>query len=317
MTSGGMRAILWLGLLLLAGCFQQAGETLQETGSTAEAIQQANPGVTVIAPTEEPTESQADVSTSPTIRPLSSGPVTATLPPITIIVQPTNAPRSTEPSETETGPSGSGETGEPTATTIQFITPGIPLGPALESTTASTDGSGAAATPSGLITPTALGSSADITINTSDVDSACIYVVESGDTVYSIALANDTTVDAIREVNPELEGENPIIQPGQELILPDCDGTSTDDEEATVEVEDELEDEPTSTSVPPVVAPSGSLTITATPGSTERYIVQRGDTLFIIAQRYGTTVAALVQANNLSNPDRLSIGQELIIPNQP
>ncbi|MBZ0301255.1 MAG: LysM peptidoglycan-binding domain-containing protein, partial [Anaerolineae bacterium] len=35
------------------------------------------------------------------------------------------------------------------------------------------------------------------------------------------------------------------------------------------------------------------------------------------AQRYGTTVSALVQANNLSDPNRLSIGQELKIPQQP
>ena len=44
------------------------------------------------------------------------------------------------------------------------------------------------------------------------------------------------------------------------------------------------------------------------------YTVQTGDTLFLIAQRYGTTVEGIVQANNLANPDVISIGQVLIIP---
>lgn len=312
MKSGWARAICIAGLLLLAGCFQQAGESLQETGSTAEPIQQANPGITLAAPTE--TSDEPLNSASPTNRPPVSGPVTSTLPPITIIVQPTNPPRNTQAVEpTDSASNGLTEDDdlEATATTIQFITPGIPLGPALDSTPSSLSADGPSATPSGLITPTALGSGADVNISASGVNGECIYVVESGDTLYRIALANDTTVDDIRELNPELEGENPIIQPGQELILPACDGTP--DEEATAEVLVEIE----STPVPPVIAPSGPMTITATPASTERYIVQPGDTLFIIAQRYGTTVAALVQANNLSNPDRLSIGQELIIPNQP
>jgi LysM repeat protein len=43
--------------------------------------------------------------------------------------------------------------------------------------------------------------------------------------------------------------------------------------------------------------------------------VQAGDTLFAISQRYGTTIDAIVAANNLrSRNDTLSIGQRLIIP---
>lgn len=44
------------------------------------------------------------------------------------------------------------------------------------------------------------------------------------------------------------------------------------------------------------------------------YTVQTGDTLFLIAQRYGTTVESIVRANNLANPDVINIGQVLIIP---
>ena len=44
------------------------------------------------------------------------------------------------------------------------------------------------------------------------------------------------------------------------------------------------------------------------------YTVQTGDTLFSIASRFGTTVEALVEANNITNPDLINVGQVLIIP---
>ncbi|MGE5594202.1 MAG: LysM peptidoglycan-binding domain-containing protein [Betaproteobacteria bacterium] len=44
------------------------------------------------------------------------------------------------------------------------------------------------------------------------------------------------------------------------------------------------------------------------------YIVQPGDTLSLIAQRFGTTVAAIVEANDIANPDVIFVGQVLQIP---
>jgi membrane-bound lytic murein transglycosylase D len=44
------------------------------------------------------------------------------------------------------------------------------------------------------------------------------------------------------------------------------------------------------------------------------YRLQRGDTLGRLAQRYGTTVRALQDANSIRNPRRLRIGQKLMIP---
>src|SRR5689334_13918478 len=44
------------------------------------------------------------------------------------------------------------------------------------------------------------------------------------------------------------------------------------------------------------------------------YIVRDGETLTSIAQRYHTTVEALVAANHLANGDALYVGQRLIIP---
>jgi LysM repeat protein len=44
------------------------------------------------------------------------------------------------------------------------------------------------------------------------------------------------------------------------------------------------------------------------------YTVRPGDMLSAIAMRYGVTVEALMEANNLRNPNKIEVGQELIIP---
>lgn len=52
---------------------------------------------------------------------------------------------------------------------------------------------------------------------------------------------------------------------------------------------------------------------TTTPAEGTRYTVRWGDTLFSIAQRFGTTVEAIKAANGLTS-DLILVGQELIIP---
>jgi LysM repeat protein len=44
------------------------------------------------------------------------------------------------------------------------------------------------------------------------------------------------------------------------------------------------------------------------------YVVKLGDTLGTIAQRFDVTVEALMAANDITNPNVLSVGQNLIIP---
>ena len=52
----------------------------------------------------------------------------------------------------------------------------------------------------------------------------------------------------------------------------------------------------------------------ATRAGVEEYQIQIGDTLGLIAQRYGLTVEDLVLANDLLNPDILGVGDVLLIP---
>jgi murein DD-endopeptidase MepM/ murein hydrolase activator NlpD len=45
-----------------------------------------------------------------------------------------------------------------------------------------------------------------------------------------------------------------------------------------------------------------------------QYVVQPGDTLGTIAQRYGVSLETIVEANTLVNPNLLDVGQNLVIP---
>ncbi len=72
--------------------------------------------------------------------------------------------------------------------------------------------------------------------------------------------------------------------------------------------------QPTALAAAQPTAPAPAPSPTTRPNQRE-YVVQQGDTLYSIAQRYNTTVDELVAANNLpSRNSILSIGQKLIIP---
>jgi len=121
------------------------------------------------------------------------------------------------------------------------------------------------------------------------------YVVKAGDTLSSIASQNGVTLDDLLAANPSL------IQPGIELVVP-----------ASTPV--------TPTPVIPVTPPA-PVTPPVTPSAPEpapsdpiRYTIQPGDNLTRIAAKYGISVDALAAANNISNPNLIQVGQQLIIP---
>ena len=94
-----LRSIFILSVLLLAGCFQQAGESLQPASNTA--VPQSAP------PTNQPGQT---IEITPTVGG-TRAPIISTAPPITII-----SPSSPTPIVPTTTPSG------PTPTLPQFIT---------------------------------------------------------------------------------------------------------------------------------------------------------------------------------------------------
>jgi LysM repeat protein len=112
------------------------------------------------------------------------------------------------------------------------------------------------------------------------------YTVQRGDTVGSIALKFGITTSALLAVNPGITNPD-MLTVGQEIKLPSGAGAAA----------------------PAAPASSGGAAVS---GGT--YTVQRGDTLSSIAKRAGTTVAELQRLNNLTNPDRISVGQKLVLP---
>ncbi|MCB0196905.1 MAG: LysM peptidoglycan-binding domain-containing protein [Anaerolineae bacterium] len=114
------------------------------------------------------------------------------------------------------------------------------------------------------------------------------YEVQRGDTLNAIARRYSTTVKELTEAN-NLADTN--IFPGQKLIIPGYRLPKT---------------EPTPDAPPHRPLPDV--------GDQFVYTVVSGDTLSSIAKRYGITVRELIDANQLEDPNRIHIGQKLIIP---
>lgn len=110
-------------------------------------------------------------------------------------------------------------------------------------------------------------------IGANDLD---YYEVKKGDTLYDIASKFSTTVDEIKKLN-NLKSNS--LSVGQKLKIPEY-----------------------------VEKPSNN----ATNISDNYYTVQKGDSLYAIANKFNTTVEKLKEINNLSS-NMLSIGQKLKI----
>ncbi len=111
------------------------------------------------------------------------------------------------------------------------------------------------------------------------------YVVQPGDTLYSIAARYGVSVDVIRQVM-RLYGY--ALYTGQVLQIPKSPVTPI-------------------IPVPPAAVPVPSRVGTY-------YIVRPGDYLGLIAARFGTTVYAIQIANRLANASLIYTGQRLFIP---
>ncbi|WDR05761.1 M23 family metallopeptidase [Devosia rhodophyticola] len=64
-------------------------------------------------------------------------------------------------------------------------------------------------------------------------------------------------------------------------------------------------------SATPTMAPVASA---AASGAVFRHTIAGGESLYTIARRYDVTTQSIVQANNLGSPDRIVVGQQIIIP---
>lgn len=157
---------------------------------------------------------------------------------------------------------------------------------------------------------------------TSQRAAGATHVVQRGDTLYSIAREYGTTVDQLRQANG-LTGD--AIWVGQVLQI--SSSATGEHRTHTVVRGDTLYSlaRRYGTSVDAIMRANGLtnaniyvgqhlvVATLATPvvGGTT-YTVVRGDTLYAIARRYGTTVDAVMTLNGLSNAS-IYVGQQLVI----
>jgi LysM repeat protein len=104
-----------------------------------------------------------------------------------------------------------------------------------------------------------------------------IYTVKSGDSLSEIAAKYGTTYQNLAKYN-NISNPN-LIKVGQQIKIP-----------------------------------SDKVTTTTTTSPNKVYVVKRGDTLSSIATKYGTTYQELAKYNGISNPNIISVGQQIKIP---
>lgn len=102
------------------------------------------------------------------------------------------------------------------------------------------------------------------------------YTIQSGDTLYEIAMKKGVNVPLIEASNPHITYPD-IIYSGQTITIP-------------------------------LVEPGEPSR------STDMYVVREADTLSGIARRRGSSISDIVAANDLSDPDFIVVDQELLIP---
>ena len=101
------------------------------------------------------------------------------------------------------------------------------------------------------------------------------YVIRSGDTIFALSRRFGVTVEAIVRANPGIDPER--LRIGQVICIP-------------------------SPGQPP--CPGGTI-----------YQVRAGDTLFLIAQRFGVSLNSLINANpQISDPNVIQVGDLICIP---
>ena len=153
-----------------------------------------------------------------------------------------------------------------------------------------------------------------------------VYVVKKGDTLYSIAAANNTTVDELKKVNNLTSN---ILSTGQLLKIPSAllpESTYTVKKGDSLysiakkynTTVDELKRINNLTSnilsIGQVLKlPSDKASNVEKEENTISYTVQKGDSLYSIARKYDTTIDRIKDLNNLTT-NLLSIGQVLLIP---
>lgn len=149
------------------------------------------------------------------------------------------------------------------------------------------------------------------------------YIVQKGDSLWSIATKFNTTVDDLKNINNLTSN---LLSIGQVLKISDSTITTTD-ETYTVKKGDNLykiannygittEELKNYNNLTSNLLSIGQILKIPSKNSSSQitYTVKKGDSLWVIANKYNTSVSEIKSLNNLTS-NLLSIGQKLKIPN--
>ena len=150
---------------------------------------------------------------------------------------------------------------------------------------------------------------------TSKIPKDNTYIVQPGDTLWSIAKKNNTTVDNLKKINNLTSN---LLTIGESLKITDTNNKYivkkgdtlykiANNNNTTVDELKKLNNLTNNT------LSINQILIIPENNTNRIYTVKKGDSLYSIAKNYNTTVSQLKSINNL-NTDLLTIGQKLIIP---
>ena len=114
-----------------------------------------------------------------------------------------------------------------------------------------------------------------------------VYLVQPGDTLSAIARRFNTTVATLAQLNGIVNANS--IQVGQRLVVTGATEVVTNP--------------PAQPATAPVTTPAPQV-----------YVVQPGDNLYRISLRLNESLAELIRVNNIADPNRIFVGQRLILP---
>lgn len=157
------------------------------------------------------------------------------------------------------------------------------------------------------------------------------YMIQPGDTYYSLAVRYNLTIQSIINANPGVNPDQLFI--GQLICLPEATTTCPGGNSYRIKAGDTYYRisrmfnitvdaliqanpgvDPDQLRIGQIICiPTGGTSGTC-PAGTRPYIIQRGDTFYALARRYNTTVAAIQRANPGVNPEGLVIGQRICLP---
>ncbi len=157
------------------------------------------------------------------------------------------------------------------------------------------------------------------------------YTVQPGDTMFSIAQKFGVSLDALIAANPQIPNPN-LIFPGQIVCVPEftCppntfsytvqpgDSMFSIAQRFGVSLNALIAANPQITN-PNLIFPGQIVCVPRTDGrcppGTFAYTVQPGDSMFLIAQRFGVSLNALIAANpQIPNPNLIFPGQIVCVP---